>query len=70
MLEMAINNVEVGNLKDRVRIVTFCATCNSMHYKCKHFSINATFYFWNLEFLNLHLIYLKLPYKDFTLSKP
>ena len=24
MLEMAINNVEVGSLKDRVHIVTFC----------------------------------------------
>ena len=25
MLEMAINNVEVGSEKDRVHIVTFCA---------------------------------------------
>ena len=25
MLEMAINNVELGSLKDRVHIVTFCA---------------------------------------------
>ena len=24
MLEMAINNVELGSLKDRVHIVTFC----------------------------------------------
>ena len=24
MLEMAINNVDVGSLKDRVHIVTFC----------------------------------------------
>ena len=26
MLEMAINNVELGSLKDRVHIVTFCET--------------------------------------------
>ena len=27
MLEMAINNVEVGSEKDRVHIVTFCGGC-------------------------------------------
>ena len=29
MLEMAINNVEVGRELDRVHIVTFCAMINS-----------------------------------------
>ena len=30
MLEMAINNVEVGSEKDRVHIVTFCGPPSSL----------------------------------------
>ena len=33
----------------------------------KHFSINAIFLHWNLQFLNFHLTHLKLLRKDFKL---